>query len=57
MGLIFYYGINNKTTVNNPVTSSKGMNTDRLTPQNLKFLQSLGLTVIKDYLKIKKNEP
>lgn len=49
MGLIFYYGIN-KTTANKPITSSKDMNIDRLTPQNLKFLQSLGLTVIKDYL-------
>ena len=49
MRLIFYYG--NKTVGKDQNTDSKANNNKRLTTQNKKFLQSLGLTVIRDYPK------
>lgn len=55
MGLVFHYGNVNKTNVKTPYTVSRDTSiikrvtpyTDikRLTPQNRRFLQSLGLTV------------
>lgn len=51
MRLIFYYGNFDKTTVKDRFSDSSDINIGRLTQQNRKFLQSLGLTVIRNYIK------
>ena len=51
MRLIFYYGNSNKTVGKNQSRDSKVNSIKRLTTQNKKFLELLGLTVIRDYPK------
>lgn len=51
MRLIFCYGNTDKTVVNDLNKISRDKNIKRLTPQNKKFLQLLGLTVISEYSK------
>lgn len=52
MVLVFPYGTD-KIVINQPLGVSSVTNTKRLTSQNRRFLQSLGLTVISDYPKRK----
>lgn len=52
MVLVFPYGTN-KIVISQPHDVSRDTNTKRLTSQNRRFLQSLGLTVISDYPKRK----
>lgn len=52
MGLLFSYGAD-KTGINTSINVSKDTNTKRLTSLNKHFLQSLGLTVIREYPKRK----
>ncbi len=51
MRLIFYYGNSNKTVSKDRSGDSKANSIKRLTTQNKKFLELLGLTVISDYPK------
>lgn len=51
MGLIFHYGNVDKTTVKSPFTVSTGTSIKQLTPKNRKFLESIQLTVIRNYPK------
>lgn len=51
MKLIFCYGNTDKTPVYDWSKISRGKNIKQLTPQNKKFLQLLGLTVISEYPK------
>lgn len=52
MVLVFPYGAD-KIVNNQPPSVSRDTNTKRLTSQNRRFLQSLGLTVTSDYPKRK----
>lgn len=52
MGLLFTYGTD-KIDINTPNNVSRDTNTKRLTSLNRHFLQSLGLTVLREHPKRK----